>query len=236
MSSRKTEISFDQTTLRTQVTRLLIKRIERLKLKPGDVLGTEKDLADTFGVSVRTLREAAGHLRAMGMLISRRRVGLIVSEPDPSDSLASILPLYGQSGENIDELYRLRQVIEMGVIDLTVSQITEAELARMEELADEIERLWSEDRMRQADRREVEFHSLILKATRSNLIHGLHAIIARFFLDSVGRPEISERHDPERNKDHHAICRALRSGNVEGVRTILRDHFGALADRIGEKS
>ena len=234
MNDRKAIAPFDETTLRTQITRRLIGRIERLGLKPGDVLGTEGELADEFGVSPRTLREAAGQLRAMGMLTSRRRVGLLVAEPDPSESLSVILPLYGHSEENIEELLRLRQVIEMGAIELAVNNIGEKELAEMEKLADRIHVLQSQGRMRESDRCDVRFHSLILKATGSKLVGSLHGLISRFFNESVHSPEIGNHADPERRDDHRAICEAFKSGRPEEVIAVLRTHLGSFARLFAE--
>ena len=55
------------------------------ELKPGDRLPPEKDLAENFGVSKASLREAFRALEALGMLEIRQGMagGAFVSEVDP---------------------------------------------------------------------------------------------------------------------------------------------------------
>ena len=218
--------SFEQSTLRIQITQQLMGRINRLGLKPGDRLGTERELADEFGVSVRTVREAAGQLRAMGVLTSRRRIGLIVAEPDPAHHLGSILPVYGQSEDNIEELHRLRYVIELGAVDLAVKNISTQQLAKMEQLAGQFEELQAQGHLRQADRCEIEFHSLILEATGSKLVSGLHDVIVRYFAKTAEHPEIGDCVATDRKPEHRAICEALRTRDAEKVRRVLGLHLG----------
>ncbi len=214
-------VSFEKSTLRIQVARQLAGRIERLGLKPGDVLGTEAALADELGLSVRTVREAAGTLKALGMLSSRRRVGLIVTQPDPAQNLSTIFPLYSQSPENMEDLGRLRYVIEMGALDLAVKNITDSQLDKMQHLVDQMNELWSQRRWREADRCDEQFHSLILEATGSKLVSSLHNVITVFFRK---RAE-STPYDKLIRYDHHGIYKAFRARDVEKLRSLFAFHL-----------
>ena len=49
------------------------------EMKPGDRLPTEKELADLFGVSRSTLREAMKFLRAENVVVIRQGSGTFVS-------------------------------------------------------------------------------------------------------------------------------------------------------------
>lgn len=223
-----------ETSLCAQVAQQLRGRIDRLGLKPGDRLGTERDLANEMGVSVRTLREAARQLRTMGLLTSRRGVGLLVTEPNLTENLATALPMYAQSTDNLDELTRLRYVLETGAIRLAVGNVTEAQLAEMEKMADRYHELQEEGRMREADKCEMRFHSLLLEATGSVLVGELHGVIVRFFCATAEYPEIGDVRNPDRSGDHRLICEAIRSGDVDRATRVLEEHLGKMVKVQGK--
>jgi len=50
-------------------------------LKPGDLLPSETELCETFGISRTTVRQAIGELEAEGLVIRRRGKGTYISEP-----------------------------------------------------------------------------------------------------------------------------------------------------------
>jgi len=96
------------------------KLIKEGKLKPGDRLPLEQVLADQFGTSRTSVREALSALEILG--IAERRVGrgnfIIVNDP--------MSPLYEQEiseleqRENPFELLEARKVLE---VEITVLQV-----------------------------------------------------------------------------------------------------------------
>lgn len=66
-----------------QVARALQDRIAAGEHPVGSLLPTEHSLADSFGVSRQTIRQAIGHLRAMKLLSARKGVGTRVEAARP---------------------------------------------------------------------------------------------------------------------------------------------------------
>src|SRR5271170_2703792 len=81
-------------------------------LHEGDRLMTEAELAKQYGVSRGIAREAVGRLRALGLLESRQRKGIVVGRSDPVNLVASALPMYHQTAKDLISLARLRYVLE----------------------------------------------------------------------------------------------------------------------------
>ena len=85
------------------------------QMKPGDRLPTEKELADLFGVSRSTLREAMKFLRAENVVVIRQGSGTFVSAgtgigEDP-------LGLHFTNQENlIENLFETRMLIEPQIV------------------------------------------------------------------------------------------------------------------------
>ncbi len=75
-----------------QIVEELLGRIERGDLAPGDRLPSERDLAETFGVNRRTLRDALDVLDRRGLVDRRRGAGTFVAEPRFERTAAEFFP------------------------------------------------------------------------------------------------------------------------------------------------
>ena len=75
-----------------QVAELIRRQICDTGFGPGDKLPTEQEWADRAGVSRLIVREAIGRLRGLGLVESKPRVGMRVSEAAPFDGLQYWLP------------------------------------------------------------------------------------------------------------------------------------------------
>jgi GntR family transcriptional regulator len=74
-----------------QIKQDLIRRIEQGDLRAGDVLPSEAELCERYGVSRPTLRQATQDLIRDGLLVVRRGVGTFVAQPKVRQQLGSVL-------------------------------------------------------------------------------------------------------------------------------------------------
>ena len=66
--------------LSSSVTLQIEKLILRGILRPGDRLPSERELAERFGVSRPSLREAIANLDKKGLLVSKANAGIFVAD------------------------------------------------------------------------------------------------------------------------------------------------------------
>src|SRR5438128_2019511 len=59
----------------------ILKRIEKGELRPGQAVGSERELAKIHGVSPMTARHALAGLEREGMVMRRRGAGTFVAPP-----------------------------------------------------------------------------------------------------------------------------------------------------------
>ncbi|MBV9759917.1 MAG: GntR family transcriptional regulator [Acidobacteriaceae bacterium] len=64
-----------------RIQRAILQRIEREKLKPGDAVSSERELARAHGVSLMTARSALAGLERQGLVERRRGAGTFVAVP-----------------------------------------------------------------------------------------------------------------------------------------------------------
>src|ERR1044071_5418319 len=111
------------------------------KLKPGDFLGTEKDLAARFGVSRIVARDALRTLQALGIADIRmgKGGGARGARGNPrlfAEALAVQLDLTGVSAAEIMDAQR---AIECLAAELAAENATAADVAKLRALLDESE-------------------------------------------------------------------------------------------------
>ncbi len=149
------------------------------KLKTGDRLPTEKEMAKQFGVSLVTLREALRALEIFGLIEKRKGQGggVFVSVIN-SDSIKTVLG-YFLSFHYLSpqHLYEVRKIIEPAMAKFAAQKITSAEIKKLEKNI-----AYCEDRLKKArsrftkkeffeiDKEHVNFHRLIAESTHNPIL------------------------------------------------------------------
>src|SRR5688572_22810538 len=189
---------------------------------------TEAQLSNEYGASRNIAREAVSHLRGLGILEGRKSKGLLVRRPNPVQLLSHSLPALAQSEEDVDELAKLRYVLEIGAIELAVNNATEEQIQRLKQLATDYEHARKTDAgLEREVELELAYHGLILQMTGSKLINGMQQTLAKFFIKHYGhgtgmRPP---RTDERGVWQHHAIAGAIAKRDLESARALIRLHF-----------
>jgi GntR family transcriptional repressor for pyruvate dehydrogenase complex len=166
--------------------------IRKEKLKPGDKLPNEMQLAELFGVSRPTVREAVKSLVSQNIIGIQRGKGTFVSE---TPGIASD-PL-GLDFLVVEDLHlsliEVRLLIEPGVARLAAERGTPADINRIGEYLQEMKKIV--DRHEVGMGTELEFHRSIAEATENPVIMRLVPII----MDSIVK---TYRDAPRTSEDH----------------------------------
>ena len=113
----------------------------RGELKPGDVLGSESDLARKFGVSRVPVRDAFKTLQALGIVEVKMGAngGARIAAGDPNrfaDALAVQLKLVGIS---IEEMFDAQIAIEVMATELAARRASKDDLAKLRTILSELQ-------------------------------------------------------------------------------------------------
>ncbi|HKG27352.1 MAG TPA: GntR family transcriptional regulator, partial [Thermomicrobiales bacterium] len=120
-----------------QVVQQIRGRIRSGMLVPGQRLPTERELADSFGVSRGVIREALKVLGSMGLVESRQGSGTYVcSNPVPSISRALTLSATTEE-HSIFRLYELREPLDVAAARLAAQRRTAEQIEAMRQHAEE---------------------------------------------------------------------------------------------------
>src|SRR5574341_2360720 len=115
VESMSQEISFDPVR-RTKVYEEVAARIRRLiadgRLRPGDKLPPERELAVMLGVSRTSVRDAIRTLEVAGLLEPRQGEGTVVRELSPDNLVAPIASALMSRRDLLADLMEFRRMIE----------------------------------------------------------------------------------------------------------------------------
>src|SRR5207302_9759363 len=100
---------------RSKVYEEVAKQLERLilkKLRPGDKLPSERELAEMLGVSRSSIRDAIRSLELVGLVEPRQGAGTVVKEISTSALASPIGAVLLLKREAVSELLDLRMLLE----------------------------------------------------------------------------------------------------------------------------
>jgi len=178
-TGRKTSYSFAPLRLQAnsvvsvEAAQAIKNAIAAGRLRPGDRLPPERELAGILGISRSSLRDALKVLTGMGVVRVRRSKGVFVASADDHDTASRrvVGTLLLQRGP-VAELFEIREVLETEA----------ARWAATRARADDIERMLAihanlRDRAAggnlspdEANKRDSELHRLIAKATGNSVL------------------------------------------------------------------
>src|ERR1051325_284495 len=108
------------------------------KLTRGNRLPPERELAEQFGVSRVTVRDALRALEAMGLIEVRvgARGGAFVTVPTGSIVGQTLSDMMMMSAVTPEDIVEARLVVELGTVTLACARATEDDLAALNDLAE----------------------------------------------------------------------------------------------------
>ncbi len=212
-----------------QVAEQLRKVILSGEMNPGDRLPNEAEMAQTFGVSRTTIREALRVLSSQGLLVTERGVtgGTFVSRADPqhvSDLLEiGLNVLTGNEGLTITELLETREVIEARTARLATTRRTDSDLARIE-MQHQREHP-AEQSFEEAFEAHCDFHLAIAEASHNRL---LLVVLKPIFNVLRGFASQVRSNTEEVPHDHAALIAAIRNRKASRAEDLMLAHLGHL--------
>jgi DNA-binding FadR family transcriptional regulator len=210
------------------------------RLRPGDRLPVEKDLAAALGVSRNPLREGVRALSMMGVLETRQGDGTYVTALDSSMLLAPmgfVVDLHHASGAH--HLHVVRRVLETEAAGLAAQQIAAESLAAADELLrhNEAELALEQPNHETVIENDITFHRIIAEAAGNPVLAALiDALGGRTMRDRLRRSISQPGADETAHREHLSILAALTTQDSDRARTRMAAHLFTVEDYLLERS
>jgi GntR family transcriptional repressor for pyruvate dehydrogenase complex len=210
-----------------QVVERLRELIDAQKLKPGDRLMSERELAERLGVSRTSVRQALTALEVMGLVRVRHGGGVFLTHP-PDAVLPSLATELLDSYERLPAVIEVREAIETQTARLAARRREETDLQAMRDSLNRMEAL-IESGGEPADA-DAAFHNAIVRAARNPLLQRLWDDLAEP-IDQTRRASLARPGRPPRSlAAHRAILEAIEARDEDGAAARMRDHLSVVGD------
>lgn len=209
-----------------QIVEQVEESILRGRLKPGDQLPAERDLAQRFGVSRTAVREAMKALQEKGLVEAYSGRGTFVTNGTSRAIRRSLnLMVKDSQREGTMHLAELRRILEPEIAALAAPRIDDQLLATMREAVAAMDRCIS---MRESEayiEADLDFHLALAEAVDNPLILALIDSIVGLLREQRSRI-FNVEGGPERGQFHHKrILEATERRDADAAREAMRAHL-----------
>jgi GntR family transcriptional regulator, transcriptional repressor for pyruvate dehydrogenase complex len=200
--------------------------IESEKLRPGDRLLPERQLAEMFDVSRPSLREALHILQAQGRIAIRHGQGTFVEEPQVAQELRAKVMA---TEHDLRELFDAREALEVPSAYWAAQRRSREDLRIMRATLNRIDLIASREEVdfEQLQQLDAQFHLSIVEAASNRFINqtlGVLQDILHMSMETTlrlpGRMQASRA-------DHAAILDAIERGDADAAGAAARAHIHA---------
>jgi DNA-binding FadR family transcriptional regulator len=198
------------------------------ELQPGARLPTETALAEEFGVSRATLREALRSLAAQDLIRTARGAGggsyvTLPSRAGVSSFLHNSLTVMTGAREiTLDELLEARELLEVPAARLAAERIDEDGLARLRgQIPGEPTRLTPQTQFVF----NQDFHSVVIESSGNALLTIAATPIFGVLQTNLDRARFGRRFHELVNGEHVLIADAIAAGDADAAAAHMREHL-----------
>lgn len=205
----------------TEVATQLRESIQKSEFKRYDRLPSERILAENYGVSRGTLREALNRLEDEGLVQIRAGSGTYVVYSDENDGvqiIANARPL---------ELIDTRFALEPHICRLAVLSARRSDLDKLEQLIDRMDNCDGDAVM--FGELDTQFHSSLAQSTGNSLlmwfISQINSVRGQDQWARMRKVTLDQRIISKYNAQHRSILEAIREREPERAAALMKNHL-----------
>jgi GntR family transcriptional regulator, transcriptional repressor for pyruvate dehydrogenase complex len=213
----------NRSTLPEEIASRLLDLIRAERLRPGDKLPAERELAAEMHVSRPVLREALRALAIMKVVEIRQGAGTYITALEPQQLVSHLDFVFSKDPVAIAQVIETRRVVEVGNVRLAAERIDDAGAARLEALLAELRAAVPDaDRFSSLD---IAFHDAVCDVAGNFLLAQFMAIINTLGKVSRERTGAGRRTRELALADHEAIVAALRARDADAAAAAMSAHL-----------
>ncbi len=205
-----------------QVAQQIKEFIVTERLEPGDRLPTEGKLAETFGISRLSVREATKALEYVGIVEAKTGVGLTVGQMDLERVTEHLVFHPALHFADPQQLIDTRVVVEIGVLPHVVERMA-TDSSIYDRLQSVIERSSSARRLQTWLELDIEFHRTLLESSGLTPLVAFGDLLHVFFQQF--RESVKKAEWQAGTQSHQRLIDALRDGELDLASAELRQHI-----------
>lgn len=227
---KETLNAIDNSSLVDKVETSLVDLLQQQKLKVGDAIPKETDLAETLGVSRTVIREALLRLRMMGLIESKKKKGAVITSPDLFGIMSKSLNPHILDQDTLKQMFEIRLVLEIGMADFLFHRITKEDIEELKVIVSN-EPPATQYHLFNIEH-EIAFHGKLYEITGNDAMKKFQKMLLPVF-DYVHQSGLLKKQPLLKMfVSHKELVDILENGDPEkfrnGMRNHLENHFARL--------
>lgn len=225
-------------TLVDQVEDWLLNFFKKKKLRVGDPIPNEKELYTALGVGRSVLREALSRLKMMGMIETRTRRGMVLSEPSLLGGMKKVVDPRILSEDALFDILGFRIALEVGIVGDIFKNITDNDIRELEQI---IEIGGVTENNEYAIFSEFSFHAKLYQITGNKTISEFQHIVkpvltfVKEHFHAKLAPINTRLKKEGRIVTHKNLIEHLRNRDIDAYRKAIEGHFAVYKIFMSEK-
>lgn len=213
----------DTSSLVDKVEASLVALLQERKLKVGDSIPKEIELAEALGVSRTVVREALLRLRMMGLIESKKKKGAVITSPDLFGVMSKSMNPHILDQETLKEIFEIRLVLEIGMADFIFQRITKEDIAELKKIVSK-EPPVTQHHLFNIEH-EIAFHGKLYEITGNETLKKFQRMLLPVF-DYVHHSGLLKKQASLKTfVSHKGLVDVLENGTPELFRNAMRKHL-----------
>ncbi len=193
------------------------------EMRPGDLLPPEIELAQTFGVSRGSVRDAIRSLELIGLLDRLPGKGTAVRKVSADPSAEPLAAALVQQRHRVEELLDIRLIIEPALAFRAASHITAEELAELERILQRQEEKVGRHEL--AIEEDCQFHYNIAMAAGNGVMLKILDILMDLLRETRQQSLQTEGRLEKSFASHRRVLGALQRHDGPAAEAAMREHL-----------
>jgi GntR family transcriptional regulator, transcriptional repressor for pyruvate dehydrogenase complex len=205
------------------------------RLQPGDRLPPERDLAQAFGVSRASVREALRVLEKFGVMVARRGTGSAAGSvvTEGQSGLQSAIRLHaGLMRIPVGDLVEVRAMLERIAAEKAATRTGGGRADRLTEIVDAMRRTTGFDEFNELD---AEFHVQLARASGNALLpvlmQALRGAMRRELLEAIDRRPDWRTERDRLVAEHERVITCIKASDPAAAGSAAHNHVMRFAPR-----
>lgn len=221
---------------RNKVYEQVAKQIERLitsKLKPGDKLPAERELAEMLKVSRGSIRDAIRSLELAGFVEPRQGAGTIVRETNAEARISSIATALKRRKESVSEFLDFRKMLEPPLAARAASHASAEEISELETILKRQEEKHTHGQPATAE--DADFHYNVALASGNRVVLKVIDVVMDLLSETRTRSLQGGGRSQKSLDGHRRILAAIKRHDSEAAKSAMLRHIEDVEEIVLEK-
>jgi len=195
--------------------------------KAGDKIPSENELANAFGISRVSVRQALSKLMTLGLIETRLGEGSFVKRIRPGVYMKDMIPLLYLSQESTEEVLEFRQIIEVETAGVAALKMTEKDILQLEEKFRLMQK-YRDDLIRYTDE-DLNFHKIIAYATDNSMVIQITDILQDVLRETI--KNLTTKVGVSNGLYYHEqLIKAFKEKDADQVKKLMHKHLAELKE------